>query len=59
MEREILLTKALETPSEDHLIIIVEMKREGIIGWFDVKCYDDWFLVQKEVHIEHVNVASK
>ena len=56
-QREKSLIKVLEK-SNGHLIFIAEEDGE-IIGWFDVKSCDDWFMLRKSVHIEHINVAKK
>lgn len=43
---------------DGHLIFVAEIDDE-IVGFFDVRYYEDWFRVCLHIHIEHMFVSNK
>lgn len=52
--------KTLEETFTDqgHMIFIAEIDKE-IVGWIEVRTYEDWFMLRRSVHIEHAVVLRK
>lgn len=40
-----------------HKIFIAEVD-EKMVGWFDIRIYEDWFMLRKSIHIEHIFVFA-
>jgi len=57
-DREFRKKTLMETLGKEGHEIFVAENGGKIIGWFDVRAYEDWHMLRYSVHVEHIFVVS-